>query len=370
LSGVKTKEIKGARYNQLRFDDTAGEISSQLASEHTYSQLNLGYLTQPRDNGTGEARGEGAELRSDANVAIRSGKAMLISAWQRLNASDGQLARDEYLQLMQECVELFKSLGDYAAQHQGVAMDTQPHTDLVSAVKAWPNGAPSSGSSGGGTTQSAIGITAPAGVSIATPKVVATYAGENIDTVAQKSLQLTGGQHVNVQAGQGVSLFAQQGGVAAIANQGKLLLQAQADEVVVNAQKNAQITSTAGEVLITAKSIRLVAEDGSYVKIGGGVTVGSNGAFQAHTASHDFSGPSTDQADRPSFGKDGTDQKFRLHYPGSDTAENPHPAPNKPYEIALDDGRVIKGVSDANGLTQLVQSDVMRIANIKVFDQI
>ncbi|MDN3166448.1 type VI secretion system Vgr family protein, partial [Enterococcus faecalis] len=38
LSGTKTKEIKGQRYNQIRFDDTPGQISSQLASEHAYSQ--------------------------------------------------------------------------------------------------------------------------------------------------------------------------------------------------------------------------------------------------------------------------------------------------------------------------------------------
>jgi type VI secretion system secreted protein VgrG len=57
VSGIKTKEIKAARYNQLRFDDTPGQVSGQLAIEHAYSQLNLGYLTQPRDNGQGQDRG-------------------------------------------------------------------------------------------------------------------------------------------------------------------------------------------------------------------------------------------------------------------------------------------------------------------------
>jgi len=44
LSGMKSREIKGGRANQLRFDDTNGEISVQLSSEHGASQLNLGWL--------------------------------------------------------------------------------------------------------------------------------------------------------------------------------------------------------------------------------------------------------------------------------------------------------------------------------------
>ncbi|WP_372342672.1 type VI secretion system Vgr family protein [Paraburkholderia megapolitana] len=373
LSGMKSKEIKGSRYGgQLRFDDTPQQISAQLASQHAYSELNLGYLTQPRNNGSGQDRGEGAELRTDAAAALRAAQGILLTTYARTQASGGQLDRDELVQLLSECTELFKSLGDYAGQHGGQTTDLTGQQAIASTFKGWKPGEGQAGTGAGATagSQALMAFGAQAGSVNLTPKTHVTYAGENIDQVAQKHLQLTGGQHVTVQAGEGVSLFAQQGGVAAIANQGKLLLQAQADEVVVNAQKNAQITSSTGEVLITGKTIRLVAEDGSYVKIGGGITVGSNGAFEAHTASHDFVGPSTDQADRPSFGKDGTDQKFRLHYPGTETADTPHPAPNKPYEITLDDGRVIKGTSDADGLTQLVQSDVMRIANIKVFDQI
>ncbi|WP_431479407.1 type VI secretion system Vgr family protein [Massilia eburnea] len=47
LSGIKSKEVKAQRYNQLRMDDTPGQISAQLASEHGSSQLNLGFLTHP-----------------------------------------------------------------------------------------------------------------------------------------------------------------------------------------------------------------------------------------------------------------------------------------------------------------------------------
>ncbi|MFL9950158.1 type VI secretion system Vgr family protein [Paraburkholderia agricolaris] len=360
LSGVKTKEIKGSRYNQLRFDDTAGEISSQLASEHAATELNLGFLTQPRNNGTGQARGEGAELRTDAAASLRAAQGILLTTYARSKAEGHQLDRDELTQLLTECGELFKALGDYAGQHGGQATDLTGQTQLKEDLAAWPSTQSPTGSS-----KPILAIGASDGTLNLTPKSHVTYAGLNVDTVAQQHLQLTSGQHFSVHAGQGVQLFAQANGFTAIANQGKMVLQAQADDLVANAQKNVQVTSTAGEVLITAQNIRLVAEDGSFIKIGGGITMGSNSALQVHTASHDFLGPSTQQADRPSFGKDGTAQQFLLHYPGH-TEAVPHIAANQHYKITMDDGRVVQGITDAKGMTEKLTGDVMHIAKLDI----
>lgn len=41
-------------------------------------------------------------------------------------------------------------------------------------------------------------------------------------------------------------------------------------------------------------------------------------------------------------------------------------AANQAYKITMSDGRVIQGTSDAQGLTDLLQDDVMRIARIDV----
>jgi type VI secretion system secreted protein VgrG len=55
---------------------------------------------------------------------------------------------------------------------------------------------------------------------------------------------------------------------------------------------------------------------------------------------------------------------IRLHYPGEEgeTAA----AANKPYRITRDDGRVIEGKSDANGLTDVVKDEAMRILKIDI----
>ncbi|PQL75563.1 type VI secretion system Vgr family protein, partial [Acinetobacter baumannii] len=66
LSGIRSQEVNGSGFNQLRFDDTTGQISTQLQSSHAATQLNLGNLSHPKEQATSQGRGEGFELRTDA----------------------------------------------------------------------------------------------------------------------------------------------------------------------------------------------------------------------------------------------------------------------------------------------------------------
>ncbi|AKO18958.1 type VI secretion system Vgr family protein [Xanthomonas oryzae] len=361
LSGILTREHNGSGANELLFDDTTGQPRARLASTHQASELNLGYLTHPRADGQADPRGQGAELRTDAAAALRAAQGMLLTTYARSQAAGHQLDRAELDALLAQCLELFKGLGDYAAQHGGQAVETGGQDALRQALQGWPSG----------TERSAAGkplmaFAASEGMVSATPHSHLSYAGHNIDSVAQQHLQLTSGQSTRVHAGQGIALFAQASGLSAIANQGPVHLQAQADALVANAQTNLQLTANTGEVLLSAPRIRLVAEDGSFLSIGGGgITLGTQGGVELHAASHALLGPSTEQVDRPGFGKDGTDQKFQLHYP-SHSADTPQLAANQPYSITLDDGRVVQGVSDANGLTDLLRDEVTRIARIDV----
>ncbi|CCF95855.1 fragment of conserved hypothetical protein, Rhs element Vgr protein (part 2) [Ralstonia solanacearum K60] len=52
-----------------------------------------------------------------------------------------------------------------------------------------------------------------------------------------------------------------------------------------------------------------------------------------------------------------------MHYVGETEAF----AANQPHSIKLPDGRVIEGKSNANGLTDVLRDQAMRIANIDVF---
>src|SRR5450830_641509 len=275
LSGVRSREIKGSRGNQLRFDDSTGQINAQLASDHGRTELNLGWLTQPRTQGRGTPRGEGAELTTDAQLAMRAGRGILLSAWSRLEGGGKQLDRADYLALMEDCLELFRSLGQFAAQNQALPVDDKPQGELHAAIKQWDGGSNISPKGAGGGT-AAVGVTAPGGISFASAKTIVSYAAANIDSVAQQQLQLTAGQRFNVNAGKGISLFSHHDGITAIAHHGKLLLQSQHDDTEINAAKNCKVTASEGKVTVMAQEIEFFVENGSFIKLGkDGLTFGS-----------------------------------------------------------------------------------------------
>lgn len=353
LSGMTGREVKGSRIGQFRLDSTPGEISSQVASEHAFSEVNLGFNTQPRDNGHGPARGEGAELRSDASVAVRGGKGMLLSAWAQFRASGDMLARDECTQMMEQCLELFKSLGDYAGQHQGVAMDTKQQEALAGAIKGWPQGGSKQGSTGAsGASGAAIAITAPAGVSTVTPKTVATHAGGNVDTVALENLQSTSGQQMNFQAGHGFSAFTQGGDISLIANQGKVTTQSQNGDTEIDSAKDIKVTAAGGKLTGMANGdIVFVTSGGAYIKLSGAnVEIGCPGQFIVKAAGHTWAGAASMSTDMPKFDHSPLGRVPKLVRPTDGQAVQGMQA-----EITKASGELVKGQSDAAGKLAPIQ---------------
>src|SRR5205823_276476 len=117
--------------------------------------------------------------------------------------------------------------------------------------------------------------------------------------------------HFAVNAGNGISLFARGGGLSAIAHNGKLLLQSQHDDIAINSAKDVQVTASEGAITVSAKTILLVAADGSFLKLGEGSPVlGSKQAHKFHAPDFTWDGPETMSAHLPSFKQKGTDLKF------------------------------------------------------------
>jgi type VI secretion system secreted protein VgrG len=296
VSGIKTREVKGQRYNQVRFDDTPGQISLQFATEHQASEVNLGYLTHPRTGGVGDARGEGAELRTDAAAALRAAKGILLTTYARNKAQGHQLDREELNQLVGECLRLVASLGEYAGEHRGRPPDTAGHRALADAIKNWQ-------ASSANDSPALLAAAAKDGVVCATPKTHVTCAGENIDQVAQQSVQVASGERINLQAGHGVAIFAHAEGVSAIANQGKVLLQSQANDTQIDSAKNLLITAAGGRLAGTAsEEVVFVTSGGAYLKLHGeNIELGCPGSFTVKSAEHHWDGPASMSADLPKF---------------------------------------------------------------------
>ncbi|MFJ1468955.1 type VI secretion system Vgr family protein [Massilia orientalis] len=368
-SGLRSREIRGRRGNQLRLDDTTGQISAQLASDHGKTELNLGYLTEPRRENGARPRGDGAELRTNEAIALRAARGILLSAWKLLDGSDSkgtQLARNEYLDLLRECGELCTSLGNYAAEHNGLAIDAKEQDALRARVKNWEDGS-NTAPEAAEPREPVIAVTSPAGIGFASSKAIVSYSASNVDTTAQQHLQLTAGQRFAVNAGNGISLFARGGGLSAIAHVGKLLVQSQHDDIAVNSARDVQVTASEGSITVSAKTILLVAQDGSFLKLGEGSPVfGSKEALKFHAPDFTWDGPETMSAQLPTFKKDGTDLKFEPRlYPHLDGGV---PAAGMAYKIesAAGDGA---GKTDAQGATSTLKHEQMHVASIDLKEE-
>ncbi|WP_268796526.1 type VI secretion system Vgr family protein [Pseudomonas huanghezhanensis] len=288
LSGIKSREHKGAGYNELLFDDTPGALRARVASTHRATALNLGALTTPRNKGRAQPRGDGAELRTDAAIALRAAQGMLLTTFARTDAKGAQLDREELLELLAQCGELFTSLGQTAAAQGSHRVDQQGVDGLSLSLEQWP--APDSPHGG----DPVIAVAASAGIVSATPRSQLHVAGENHDLLAHQHIQLTSAGASRINAGKGIALFAEDLGVSAIANRGKVLIQAQNDDVALNAQQNVQVSATQGEVVISAPRLRFIAEDGSYIKIGAGIEIGTRDKVIVHGREHDWLGPNSE----------------------------------------------------------------------------
>lgn len=360
ISGNRTVEIKGSRATHTLHDSTPGQPRFQAHCDFTHSQLNLGYIVHPRQDGKAAPRGEGVELRTDGAAATRAARGILLSAWKRLDSSGGQLDYAEALALMESGLELFKSMGDYAARHQGRPADAEGQAALQALAQKWEGGTNTAPKAEPADT-AFIALTAPQGIVHTTPETIAQYAGRNADTVAQQHVQIAAGQHYAVNAGQGIRQFAHGGGIHHIAHQGELLMQSQHDSTRLESARN--ITLSAGEeARITARSITLVAEDGSFIKIGDGITLGTKGSIKQHAASFPHAGPQTIAAQKPEFTQEAVQASFVLRR----NAANPlsPPLPDQPYKIELSDGSIVEGITDAEGRTCLTERDAMHIATI------
>lgn len=356
LSGMKSLEIKGARANQLRFDDTTGKINAQLASDHATSQLNLGFLVQPLCDGRGEARGEGAELRSDAAVAVRGARGVLISAAGSAGAAGGQLDREGLIGVADVLQSVAEQLGKFASVHAQDAAGGAELASLLDKLRQWST----AGTAGGAPILAAA---APAGIVIASEANLALGAVSKIDLVSAGNTDIATGGALALRAARGVSVFAQHDGMKFVAATGDLRGEAQHGDIKLSASN--EITLSAGvRITLSAPDIRLVAT---------GVQVD----YGSDTISAQAKGKHLIKAASYTFAKGGAGAPVALAFPASTLATDERvilqhhstgePMPGRRYELTLEDGKIIRGVTDELGRTSLATSRAYGKIDICIF---
>lgn len=291
VSSIRSNEHDGEGFNELSMDDTGQSVGTTLRSSPFESALHLGHVATPRRDGSAQARGQGAELRTDAALALRSAKGLLVSSHAQPGAGGLQMALPELLEVLGSCRQLFDSLAEMATRLQAGTPEADAQAALDTALQGWS-------ADTGAASEPVIALAAAAGLISASPASQLHVSGQHHDVVAQGRVQHTSGERMQLLAGKGLSMFVAEGGLQAVANQGDLQLQARDGLIDGHALSGLQLSSEQGEIVLSAPIIRLVAADGSFIRIGDGVTVGSHSALTFHGADHRWEGPASDHWSR------------------------------------------------------------------------
>ncbi|EQS02939.1 type VI secretion system Vgr family protein [Escherichia coli] len=351
IQNYKRNVLRTPANNKIRLDDERGKEHIKVSTEYGgKSQLNLGHLV---DAGK-QQRGEGFELRTDLWGTVRAKKGIFIS-------SDAQ---DKAQGKVREMAPAMAILDGAQSQMKSLSTDAQTANadpaDLSSQIALLQQSVKD-------LTQAAILLSAPKGVAIAS--------GEHLQLAASKNLIANAGNHADIGVvknmfigvGRALSVFVRKAGIKLFANKGAISVQAQNDLMELLAQKSIEITSTEDEIKITAKKKITLNGGGSYIRLDAcGIEAGTPGEYNVKAGYYGRKPKAKLTPELMAFPvikSEDFNQSFIL------LDENTgQPLINWPYELELESGLKMSGITDENGNTELISSDKEEVVNISVFE--
>ncbi|HBN5966296.1 TPA: type VI secretion system tip protein VgrG [Acinetobacter baumannii] len=282
LSGIRSKEVSGGGFGQLRFDDTPGQISTQLQSSHGASQLNLGKLSHPKDKAESEDRGEGFELRTDQWGALRAGQGLLVSTHKQDNAKGYHLDAEVAKKQLEGSQTNSKALSDIAKNQK---------TDEIESIEQLKDFASQIQQQIAKFEKALLLLSSPDGIALSSSEDIHISADAQINQIAGDSINISTQKNVIAHAQNRLSLFAAQSGLKAVAAQGKVEIQAQSDALDVLANKGITISSTEDCIEISSpKEIVITGASSQITLNGSGIFPKTGGKFQVNAGQHVFQG--------------------------------------------------------------------------------
>ncbi|MEP9186682.1 type VI secretion system tip protein VgrG [Enterobacter hormaechei] len=240
--------------NKIRLDDERGKEHIKVSTEYGgKSQLNLGHLVDSEK----QQRGEGFELRTDNWGAIRAQKGIFISADGQAKAQGQVLEMQAAMSQLEQARSLAEALRSAAEAARAELADVQTQKALLSEVLM-------------DLKKAALLVSAPEGIAQVTGKSLQQSAGDNIISTSGGHTDFSTLKKFNVAAGERVSLFAQKLGIKMFAGKGKVEIQAQGDEMTLDALKDIRISSSEGKLIISAKQEIVLTSGGGYIRIADG----------------------------------------------------------------------------------------------------
>ncbi|WP_159868265.1 MULTISPECIES: type VI secretion system Vgr family protein [unclassified Raoultella] len=255
IRNYKRNVLRTPANNKIRLDDERGKEHIKVSTEYGgKSQLNLGHLVDSEK----QQRGEGFELRTDSWGAIRAQKGIFISADGQAKAQGEVLEMGAALSQLQQALIQAEALSSAVETAKAELADIQTQKALLEQVLT-------------DLKRSALLLSAPAGIAQTTPESLQLSAGENFISTSGKHTDFSALKRFTVAAGERVSLFAQQLGIKIFASKGKVEIQAQGDEMTLDALKDIRISSSEGKLVISAKQEIILTSGGGYIRIADGV---------------------------------------------------------------------------------------------------
>lgn len=255
IRNYKRNVLRTPANNKIRLEDERGKEHIKVSTEYGgKSQLNLGHLVDAEK----QKRGEGFELRTDSWGAIRAQKGIFISADGQAKAQGPVLEMDAALSQLQQALSQSEALSSAVETAKAELADIQTQKVLLQQTLTE-------------LKQSALLLSAPEGIAQSTPKSVQLSAGENVISTSGKHTDFSVLQRFTVAAGERISLFAQKLGIKLFASKGKVEIQAQGDEMTLDALKDIRISSSEGKLIISAKQEIILTSGGGYIRIADGV---------------------------------------------------------------------------------------------------
>ncbi|MGQ1605035.1 type VI secretion system Vgr family protein [Acinetobacter baumannii] len=342
LSGIRSKEVSGSGFGQLRFDDTPGQISTQLQSSHGASQLNLGKLSHPKDKAESEDRGEGFELRTDQWGALRAGQGLLVSTHKQDNAKGDHLDAEVAKKQLEGSQTNSKALSDIAKNQK---------TDEIESIEQLKDFASQIQQQIAKFEKALLLLSSPDGIALSSSEDIHISADAQINQIAGDSINISTQKNVVAHAQNRLSLFAAQSGLKAVAAQGKVEIQAQADALDVLSKLGITISSTDDKVIISSpKEVKITGGSSQITLNGSGIFPKTGGKFQVNAGQHLFMGGASANASAPELPKakpmQGALELLRSYGGDNFFKQNS-------YKVIDSLGKQITGKLDGNGFAQV-----------------
>ncbi|EHP39100.1 hypothetical protein OR16_33358 [Cupriavidus basilensis OR16] len=360
LTGIRSREHEGGGSNHLVFDDTKGQIQSQLSSDYQRSQLSLGHLTRIEDNrGRRDHRGDGFELRTDGHGAVRGGDGLLISTEARPDAKAHHKDMGETAARLEQAHHAHDTTAQLAQHH--LAQDTEQQ-DVAKALKSQHSEIRGSGEVNGELTAPHLILASPAGLAATTARSTHLHSGEHLAVTAGKHTSITTGGGFFASAARRIALFAHSLGVRLVAATDHIVFEAHDGDIKGTAKRNIHFRAL-GDIVFEA-------DQGILFKVGqtyqrwtpSQIIEGMQGMKRVHAS--DLSVDPPDGMDLSAFAlpQSDFDQEVYLHLPDGS------PAKNRRFRLTQSDGSVIEGVTGPDGLTKLQQSQGAENTMIQILE--